>query len=88
VGDHRVGGLVETLAQARCRGHSGDAECGCKERVVAPVLDGIEIALARAQQPDVALHTIGVRNAVAQRDRSEVEAEPREAERSSDDGEP
>ena len=88
VRNHRVGVLVEALAKARCGRHLGDAEGGLEERVLAPVLDGIEIALAGADDADIADDAVGMRDAVAQRDVVvEVGAEPREAERAADEGE-
>jgi hypothetical protein len=84
VGDHRLGVLVEALAQARCRWHLGQAERRLEELIRAPALDGVEIALAGAQQPDVALHAIGVRDPVPQRDPIEALGQARLAERASD----
>ena len=84
VGDHRLGVLIEALAQARRRRHLGQAERRLEELIRTPVLDGVEIALARAQQPDVALDAIGVRDAVPQRNPIEALGQARPAERASD----
>ena len=46
--------------------------------------DGVEIALARAEQTDVTLHTIGVCNAMAQPDLGKVAVEVGVAKRTAD----
>ncbi len=76
-GDHVACVLVEALAQARCRRHLGNIEGLFEEGILTSVLDGVEIALGRAQEPDVTLHAIGVRDAVAQWDRLQVAVQAR-----------
>ena len=86
--DHGARVLVEALAQARRRRHLPDAERTLEERIPAFVLDGIEIALGRAQQSDVALHAISVGDAMAQRDRLEVAVKARVPKRPTDQSQP
>ena len=81
---HRARMLVETLAQARLRRHGLDTQGRREKRVVSPVLDRREITFSRAQQADIARHAVGVRDAVAQRDRRQVRRKPRHAERAAD----
>jgi len=84
VGDHGLGVLVKALPEARRRRHPLDAKCGNEESVVALVLDGVEIAFSRAQEADVALDAVGVRDAVAQRDLAKLPVEARHRKRAPD----
>ena len=75
--DHRLGMLIEALAQTWRRRHLGRTERRLEELILAPVLDGVEVTFARAQQPDTARDAIGVCDAVTQRNLAEAFGEHR-----------
>ena len=75
--DHRqhlrrqgVGLRVHALAQRRAGGQQRDAQCALVELVLAVVLDGVEVALALHQPPNVAAHDVAVAHAGAHRQQS------------------
>ena len=70
--NHRLGMLVEAPAKARRRRNSCEAESRLEKLIIPLVLDRIEIALASAEQSDVAFDAIGMGNAVPKRDRRQV----------------